>query len=513
MATRKEFSIRDLDRTQTQPFPSQAQVTWLVFALAIFFCLTVLVVARYPFVWTDEVVYTDPAVNFVNGHGFASTAWYTQESGAFWTGNVPMYSFLLVPWLKLFGISIRSVRSMSGFFFSAFLLLSLVSGIRLRLVSDRTSRLCFLGALAGGYGMIFCNGDGRPDSLGMLLVGSYMFLYGVRTTWIRLSGFFLAGFVAPWIGFQLLPFQAVTGVVLWSFLGRAFFPLLAAAGLGSVVGLFGLWLLYSHFGVLVSFMRSIQPDTGAFIQSLLSGVMEHRNLLPKDFSLFPMLLGAIAILVLLRHKHEKRLLRSPLFVCVLIAISVSLALVLFGRFPTYYSWMAYVPLALGVCHSIGVSARGTSVWRIGVAACILSGSIGVSLHALNLFGCWSDRSYCNVERLVSQSVFPDEDVYAEYAAYYALHPITRRAYYPSYLGVMTEDEKARLEVLISYPYNLARVTHEVGGQWEPTGQKFTPRSDGFFGSRGALGYLSLPNYGLAVYRRVRTSVPRREAGQ
>lgn len=496
---------------QAQGLPSRAEITWLALSVGFFLSLSVVVLARYPFVWSDEVLYADPAINFVTGRGFASSAYFTQESGAFWTANVPMHSFLLVPWLKVFGISITSVRSIGLVYLSLFLCLSMVGGTRLGLLSDRASRICYLVGLVGGYGMLFSYASGRPDALDMLVVGAYLFLYSLKSPWIRLAGFFLVGCLAPWVGFQLLPFQVVTGLLLLSCLGRAFFPLLAAAGLGSLVGLGGLSLLYWHFGVLGAFMRSIQPDTGVFVRGLLAGVIQHRNILPKDFSLLPMVIGAGIILVLFDRRQEKHWLRSSMLVCVVIAASVSFALVLSGRFPTYYSWMACVPLMIGVCHSIGVSRPGTWVRRLGIATCVVAGGIGVSLHALNLFGCWKDRSYSNVERVISQSVFREEHVYAEFAAYYALHPITRSAFYPSYLVAMTEAERASLNVLIIYPDSLARVTKEVGGRWRPTGQHLSARSDGLFGSHWELGYLSVPNYGLTVYRRAGAAMPRANA--
>ncbi len=504
--------MSNLGPVQAQNVPSRAEITWLALSVAFFLSLSVLVLARYPFVWSDEVLYADPAINFVTGRGFVSTTYFTQQGGAFWTANVPMHSFLLVPWLKVFGISLTSVRSIGLVYLLFFLCLSLVAGTRLGLLSDRTSRFCFLAGLLGGYGMMFSYGSGRPDALDMLVVGAYLFLYTVRSPWLRLAGVFLVGCLAPWIGFQLLPFEAVTGVLLLAYLGRGFFPFLAAAGVGSLFGLVGLWRLYSHFEVLDVFMRSIQPDTGVFVRNLLSGAIEHRNILPKDFSLIPLVVGAGIILVLFYREHEKRWLRSPLSVCVVIAASVSFALVLSGRFPTYYSWMACLPLMIGVSHSIGASSRGTWARRIGVATCIVSGSIGVSLHALNLFGCWKDRSYSNVERLVSQSVFPEEHIYAEYAAYYALHPITRSTYYPLCLAVMAEKDRASLDVLIIYPDSFAHVTGKIRGLWEPTGQQLTPRSKGLFGSDWELGYLSVPNYGLAVYRRVGAAMPRANAG-
>jgi len=229
----------NLGPVHTQSVPTRAEIAWLAISLVLFLCLGVLVSARYPFVWVDEVSVADPAVSFVSGRGFTSTAWYAQQSGEFFAGNVPLRQFVLVPWLKLFGTSITPVRSISYAYMSLFLCLSLVGGTRLGLLRDRTSRSCFLGALIGGYGMIFSYGSGRCDSLGMLLVGACVFLNSINARWIRLPGFFLIGCLLPWTGLQLLPFVAVTGVLIWLYVGRSFFPALTAAGLGSVLGLMG----------------------------------------------------------------------------------------------------------------------------------------------------------------------------------------------------------------------------------------------------------------------------------
>jgi hypothetical protein len=507
--------MADPGRLHIQSFSSRGEITRLAILLALFLCLFALVLARYPFVWIDEIQIADPAVNFVTGRGFTASAVYDQENGEFSALYVPMYQFLLVPWLKVFGISITSVRSIGFVHLFLFLSLSLVGGTRLGLLSDRTSRSCFVGALLGGYGMIFSYGSGRPDSLGMLLVGAYIFIYSVKIPWIRLGGFFLVGFLLPWTGLQLLPFVAVSGIVIGLYVGRRFLPLLIATALGSVLGLATLLLFYSYHGVLARFIvhQGSQPFTKLFVRGLFSGVILHHAFLPKDFSMGTMFLGAFIVVGMLYRHARRSFLRSPVFVSVVIALAVSFALVASARFPTYYSWMVYSPLVLGMSHCIGASSRGTWLRRIGVAACVLSGSIGVSLHALNLVGCWSDRSYSHVKTLVSQSVSRGQRVYAEYAAYYALHPITRDVYYPRYLSAMTGGEKAALDVLVIYPYNLASVRETVGGLWEPTGQQFTPASDGFFGARWEWGYLSVPNYALAVYRRGKPPVASIRAGK
>src|SRR5690349_18811487 len=98
----------DLESTTPQ-FWSEDKATcsrrevWCVLLFLLGFVLVNLATAsRYPFVWIDEVMYSDPAVNLHLGNGFTSTAWYAQSSNEFLAGNVPLHSLLLCAWIKLF---------------------------------------------------------------------------------------------------------------------------------------------------------------------------------------------------------------------------------------------------------------------------------------------------------------------------------------------------------------------------------------------------------------------------
>ena len=110
--------------TSIQPLESQStprsrdllgekyEWAWLTFILFIFLLVNVFSADRYPFPFCDEVILTDPAVNYVMGHGF-TTAVRVANSPAFYFGNVPAHPGLLIPWLKVFGVSMRSVRSIN----------------------------------------------------------------------------------------------------------------------------------------------------------------------------------------------------------------------------------------------------------------------------------------------------------------------------------------------------------------------------------------------------------------
>src|SRR2546428_3368047 len=88
--------------------------TWCVIGLLLaFLVVNLLTSTRYPYVWIDEVMYSDPAVNLYLGNGLTSTAWYVQSSHEFCAGNVPLHSLLLYLWLKLFGFSILAARRLN----------------------------------------------------------------------------------------------------------------------------------------------------------------------------------------------------------------------------------------------------------------------------------------------------------------------------------------------------------------------------------------------------------------
>ena len=75
---------------------------WIVslFLLA-FLIFNVLTATSYPFPHLDECIQAEPAVNYIHGQGFRIR--FDEILG--------LYSFLLVPWMKLFGASLQSIRS------------------------------------------------------------------------------------------------------------------------------------------------------------------------------------------------------------------------------------------------------------------------------------------------------------------------------------------------------------------------------------------------------------------
>src|SRR5271156_5903505 len=75
---------------------------WVVsLFLLVFLIFNIVTATSYPFPHLDESVQAEPAINYIHGQGF----------GIRFDEILGMYSSLLVPWMKLFGVSLRSIRS------------------------------------------------------------------------------------------------------------------------------------------------------------------------------------------------------------------------------------------------------------------------------------------------------------------------------------------------------------------------------------------------------------------
>ncbi|HSY20097.1 MAG TPA: hypothetical protein VK815_17255, partial [Candidatus Acidoferrales bacterium] len=435
------------------------------------------------------------------GHGFTSSAWYAQSDTQFWAGNVPLHSALLYLWMKAFGFSITAVRSINFAYFAASILLLWRASIRLNLLKSSWLRLALFGLLTGGYSMVFAYRSGRPDCLAMLLICGSVYVHSRRCWRQRIFGGAALGFLMPWAGLQLLPMLAVGGALLWLYLGRAVFLELLATAAGVGIGGISLAWFYVAHGVWPQFLLSVrQHTTIGFFGWLGKGELRHSNLVPKDFSF--MVLFLLAVLLAVRWLRKGNL-KSPLSFGLVYSVTLTIALIFSGKFPTYYGWMTYVPLSLCLCMILD-QLPPAQIWR-RVGGIFLTGAVVVSLglHGITALSDWTDRDYANVEKLLRENVTADDWVYGDFSTYYAAKKTAARVFLPLYLSAFAEGEKERVTVLVVSPRNLEEATHAIGGEWVTTGKGFTPSRNGFWASRRNMGFLSTLNYDLKVYRRVK----------
>lgn len=502
----------------------------MAISLTGFLLLNLLTAARYPFVWIDEVMYSDPAVNLYLGNGFTSSAWYAQPANEFWAGNVPLHSMLLYLWIKIFGFSITAVRSINFVYLAASALLLWRACLRMNLVASSRLRLALLVLMAGGYSMIFSYRSGRPDCLALLLICGAIYVYSRECWRQRIFGGMALGWLMPWAGLQLLPLLAVGGILLWLYLGRAVVRELLATAAGAALGGVSLYWFYVSHGVWQRFLASVrQHTTIGFFGWLARGELRHSNLVPKDFSFMVLFVLAMALMVYqimnsppfsssqpspqgkgrtfgwLSSIDSACGVRdgrgSPLSFGIIYSLVLTVALIFSGKFPTYYGWMTYVPLCLCLCMTLGkIELTERLRWMCGIflAAAVV---IGAGLHGITALADWRDRDYANVEQLIRGNVSGTDWFYGEFTTYYAAKKTAARVFMPLYLPAFSESEKQRLTVLALAPRDFDMVTRIIGGNWVPTGKGFTPARKGFWADKRDMGFLSNMNYELKIYRR------------
>src|SRR4030095_6214232 len=256
--TSRRGTVTTASDKETSSQRHRGETWWVILLLLGFLALNLLTSTRYPFVAGDEVTYSDPAVNLYLGKGFTSTAWFAQSANEFWAGNVPLHPLLLYLWLKLFGLSILSVRSINYVYMAVSSWWLWRFCLRLNLINSARLRLVLLGLIISGFGVLFSYRSGRPDCLAMLIVCLFLTAHLFRRAWLVYLSFFLLGCLSPWVGMQLLPLLGVSGVVLSLYLGKPFLPRVIAAWLGVAVGFGSLLLFYFSHNVLAEFLTSIR---------------------------------------------------------------------------------------------------------------------------------------------------------------------------------------------------------------------------------------------------------------
>ncbi len=481
---------------------------WIVGLIAGVFLVNLATGSRSPAVWVDEAVYTDPAWNLQLGNGFTSSSWYAQDETEFWAGNVPLYPAMLYVWTAPLGVSVLSVRSLNYVLISAAVWLLWIAAVRLDLVRRPSLRIALIALVLLGFGACFSYRSGRIDALCIFLGIAALAAYSIRRPRIRLATLAGLGILFPTAGLQLVVFAALLCLLLLPWLRRRYFVESVVLGAGCFLGLLGLFAFYQYHGVWDAFVVSTVGTHSATAQP--KGPLEQLLQLQvpggiKDPSFLLMLCSAV-ILAGWAGVRGRFAWRSPLGFAVASGIGLPLLLyALRGEYPCYYSWMAYIPLCIGTCSALSTLPMPTFHRRVALPlllgpACLLGLPLVVGLTVWQ----WHDRDYARVEEFAKQYITPDDYVYCDGAAYYALKTHTSLETGRHHLRGMSPQQKTRLTALVIRPDQLPSVSKAVGGTWVPVSEALLPTR----GSRLRSEYF-LDAYCMQVFRRADQASPHR----
>jgi len=279
----------------------------------------------------------------------------------------------------------------------------------------------------------------------------------------------------PLAGLPLLLFGAALLFLLAVFCPKTYrldlFAVLIGLGLG-VITLLG---FYYAVGALDDVFNSTRGHMSeSLLRSIFTGApYHHANNIPKDPSFTALFLMGV-ILVGLTMRRAKGDWRTPLVFGLTAATVISLTLMLFGKFPTYYAWMAYLPLAVGVLSAYPVN--GEPRWRkqLFLASVVAVCLVGLPFQFAMAIYTRAAHDYGSVRRALEQTIRPDDSVYCDYAAYYVAVVSAREVIGPMHLDTITTAERSRLSLVIVDPDSEGPVLTALGGHWQPVGPAIEP---------------------------------------
>ena len=452
-------------------------IFWL--AASIWLAINVMTLTGYPAVWVDEILSADPGIHLALGKGFVSAAWFNQPSWEFWASYPPLYAFALAGWLKLFGISAFVVRSFGLTLVTASLLMI---GLTLRRLG-LDARWLILAALAVGEPLAFLERAGRPDSVSVFLLAATGLVFVSQEWRWRAAGLFLFGALAVPAALQYAAYVLLLGFLLQLWF-RPFARKDVALWLAGVAcGSASLALIYVSHGVLRIFVESTLASKHSSAGRLLQQMFLKNGSLPFVFSdiltaplrdyATPILLLAGFIVWLTIPATRK--LSSFGVVC---AILIPLAIQLLGKYPIYYTYMAFIPAAIAIMAACRMPAA-----RGAVVALLLVGGAG------HLW--W--KAFTQGSENLAVSVSSSDSVVADYPAYYQLLGRTRELFAVGYAGgkVMPHfppEQASRITKILVRESMFGDVAKKVGGSWRKvSAAKVTIDDDTRLGYQELLG--------------------------
>lgn len=475
------------------------EALYIVGLLVVFLLINLFTASRYVTLWHDEVWFTDPAANLYLGNGLTSTAWPVQTRQEFWAGNAPLYTILLSMWLHFFKFSIVSVRAFNYVLMMVVALLLWVATIRLNLLTSSWSRITLVLLLILGEGMFFNYRTGRYDCLAIILLASALIIYSLPSVWLRCILLSFVGIFLPMTGLQLVAYTIIFSALLQFYfrkiglsLRREYISIASGVGIGAIF----LFLLYYTNGVAIKFVRATAASGESITGQVAKCVLRHNcegltrfielpYIFVQNKSFFILLILAVAIAVYQKSKgafnwREPSLLGFGL----LTSVCIPLAMFFITKFSIYYTWMAYIPLAICLLATIENSRlnRKRTISSLIVGGLVLVCLAGLPLHLVEIARDWKIRDYAQIEALVNRNVTNKDWVLCELPVYYAAKKKADVVILPTYTGSADFDtipEKEKISVLILKPKTLEdrEFAHRLGGKWKPTGDGISPDED------------------------------------
>jgi len=483
--------------------PSRAEVVVVLGLLAVILAFNVWTYNWYPTVWTDEVLWSEPAINLVKTGHFTTSVWQLQPADTFWAAQSPLYCFALSGWLRFAGTSLLAVRSFNFVLVSFAAFLAWVTLWRYRLVATPLRRIFIVPLLLFGYGISFAYRSARPDMAGMVSLLGLLLAFSTSNRRRKDMLVFLSAAITPWVGMQVALFATVACVIAKLVFLRMRFRDLLIVATGIVAGGATLLAFFAAHGVLAYFLGSvsqgvsesfvhIDPKTHAaqiatFFESVPQRLKMTFQAYVSDFSGVPLLLGVLCLWLYSPAGFNKK--AKPAMIYLLgLFFGVPLIFSFTGHFAFYYSYMIYAPAVVAFLMAWSEARTGFAAKSNVLSAAAFSGAMLLAVAEGLPLKLLLARSFCRLvprqeyARIIQSQVQPADVVFADFTAFFEAKQAAQRVFAPVYAKHFIDfssrshefslEEKKSITVLIVRPEQFDGMKKYFGGEWAPVSGEF-----------------------------------------
>ena len=213
-----------------------------------------------------------------------------------------------------------------------------------------------------------------------------------------------------------------------------------------------------------------------------------------DLSTTALLLG-LAVVLALGWKQLRPRTRAFTIYCLILVFGTPLLFDVVGHWAFYYSYLRFVPAALALFAAVSdlagagpgglVQKLRQPVWlaTVGVAM-----AIGLPLRLALTLSCCHLASRAEVLETIRSKIGAGDVVLSDEAPFYETKKLAREVFCVTYSAALrqmpargghdfTPEEKRSISVLVIRPEQLAPVTNDLGGRWQPVSEPFGDTQD------------------------------------
>ncbi len=428
----------------------------LVCVSLVFLVLNLLTLSWDTIPWLDEIMMTDTAVNFHLDGKWITTAWYDGGEQSPFSTYPPLYQFLLVLWMKLFGFSQFAVKSLNIFITFGVSLLGVSFVRKLKPQQTKLDLIVFIVLFwtAGVFTTIYR--FGRVDVLNIFC--SLLFLKtAIDYVQYKQKPYLLLGssLFVLFSGIQACVFVVLA--LLWSFIfysryRKKILSISLYFSLGSVITmtfLFAFFYYHNHlFAFLVSlvsyssslkrlallFLPIIGPWFNFDVASIISKVAPDADApsfteeLISNYGRNPdyLIIMALSIILLVYLKISKYTLKKETLVLPGFSLAIPLFMSLAGRYVIYYTWMGYLPALF----SFILLAESIPLKRLKVGVHILTITLIAWIGWPKKMSNASFKNTAQIEEFIQKQGFDHKDcIVAPFSVYFPLREVSRNSYF------------------------------------------------------------------------------------